>query len=97
MHSTCQDHYFTSLDNNTATAVAISQNYYFAALDFEKTIVYFEFKGGEGGVYFKEVRKFPRNIFKSNQGSLYVPEGEKFIVSTGIEADTSINVWSMRG
>lgn len=75
MHSTCQDHYFTFLDNNTATAVAISQNYYFAALDFEKTITYFEFKGGEGGIYFKEVKKFPRNIFKSNQGSLYVPEG----------------------
>lgn len=38
--------YFTSLDNNTATALVMSQNYYFAALSFDKTIAYYEFKGG---------------------------------------------------
>lgn len=96
-HSACQDQYFTSLDNSTATAVALSPNYYLAALDFDKTIIVFEFKGGEGGVYFKMVRKFPRNIFKGNQGSLHVPEHERFVVSTGVEADTSISVWSMEG
>ena len=54
--------------------MAIGSNYYYACLDFEKTIVYFEFKG-EAGVYFKEVRKFPRNIFRSNQGTMSVPDG----------------------
>jgi hypothetical protein len=97
LHTSCQEHFFTSLDNNSATAVAIGQQYYYAALDFEKTIVYFEFKGGEGGVYFREVRKFPRSIFKNNQGSMHVPDGERFIVTTGLESDTTINVWSMQG
>ena len=95
--ASCQDQYFTSLDNSTATAVAISSNYYFAALDFDKTIVVFEFKGGEGGVYFKMVRKFQRNSFKGNQGSLFVPDHERFIVSSGVEADTTISVWSLQG
>lgn len=96
-HTPFNQQFFTTLDNNSATAVAISPNYYFAALDFEKTIIYFEFKGGEGGVYFREVKKFPRNIFKGNQGSMHVPDSERFVVSTGIEADTTINVWSMNG
>ena len=73
-HTACSEHFYTTLDNNTATAVAIGSKYYYAALDFEKTIVYFEFKGGEGGVYFKEVKKFGRNLFKSNQGTMFVPE-----------------------
>ena len=72
-HTACSQHYYTSLGNNCATAVAISPHFYFACLDFEKTIVYFQFKG-EGGVYFKEVKKFNRNIFKGNQGSMHVPQ-----------------------
>lgn len=48
-----QDRYFTSLDNNNASAVMIGNQYYYAALTFEKTISYYEFKGGEGGVYFR--------------------------------------------
>lgn len=77
--------------------MAIGENYYYACLDFDKTVVYFEFKGGEGGVYFREVRRFGRNLFKNNQGSMHVGQGEKYIVTTGMEADTSINVWSMTG
>jgi hypothetical protein len=44
-HSPCNDHYYTSLENNCASAVAIGSNYYYACLDFEKTIAWFEFKG----------------------------------------------------
>lgn len=40
------DRFFVSLDNNTATAITIGKHYYYAALDFDKTIVYYEFKGG---------------------------------------------------
>lgn len=72
LHTTCQEMYFTSLDNNTATALAISSNFYFVALSFDKTIAYYEFKGGEGGVYFREVKKFGRNIYKGTQGALSV-------------------------
>lgn len=96
-HTPSPDLYYTSLDNNTATALAISPNYYFAALSFDKTIAYYEFKGGEGGVYFREVRKFARNLYRGTQGALAVGEGERFVVGTGIEADTTINVWSMQG
>ncbi len=53
--------------------------------------------GGEKGIYFREVRKFARNLYKSDISSLYVPESEKFIVGTGSAADTVINVWSMEG
>jgi hypothetical protein len=91
------ERFFTSLGNNTATALAISPNYFFVALDFEKTIAYFEFKGGEQGIYFREVKKFARNIFKDNQSSIFVADSEKFIVSAGELSDTSINVWSMDG
>lgn len=69
-HST-PEKFFVSLDNNGASAVCIGENYYYAALTFDKTIVCFEFKG-EGGVYFKEVFRFPRNIFKANPGSMQV-------------------------
>lgn len=41
IHSSFGDPSFTSLGNNTATALAITQQHYFAALDFEKTIVGF--------------------------------------------------------
>lgn len=71
--SSCQERYFTSLDNNTASAIAIGTQYYYVALTFEKTIAYYEFKGGEGGIYFREVNRFARNIYKSNISSLYVP------------------------
>jgi hypothetical protein len=71
-HQPAPDLFHTSLDNNTATAVAISPNYYFAALSFDKTIAYYEFKGGEGGVYFREVKRFGRNIYKGAQGALAV-------------------------
>ncbi len=40
--------YFVSLDNNTPTAVCIGSKYYYAALGFDKTIVYFEFLGEKG-------------------------------------------------
>ena len=96
-HSPSPDQFFTSLDNNTATAVAISLNFYFAALSFDKTIAYYEFKGGEGGIYFREVKKFARNIYKGEQGTLAVGDNERYLVSTGIEADTTVNVWSMDG
>ena len=43
-HST-PEKYFVSLDNNGASAVCIGENYYYAALTFDKTIVYYEFKG----------------------------------------------------
>jgi hypothetical protein len=43
------------------------------------------------------VRRFGRNLFKNNQGSMHVGQSEKYIVTTGMEADTSINVWSMTG
>lgn len=95
--SACQDRYFTSLDNNTASAITIGNKYYYAALTFDKTIAYFEFKGGEGGIYFREVRKFARNIYKTDASSIYVPESENYIVTSGSEADTVINVWSMDG
>lgn len=39
-HST-PEKYFVSLDNNGASAVCIGQNYYYAALTFDKTIVYY--------------------------------------------------------
>ena len=97
LHAPAPEMYFTSLENNTATALAITPNFYVAALSFDKTIAYYEFKGGEGGVYFREVKKFARNIYKGSQGNLAVSESEKFIVSTGIEADTTISVWSMSG
>ena len=77
--------------------MALGTQYYYACLDFDKTIVYFEFKGGENGVYFREVRRFQRNLFKNNQGTMHVPQSEKYIVTTGMESDTSINVWSMAG
>lgn len=32
--SPCQDRYFTSLDNNQASAIAIGNKYYYAALNF---------------------------------------------------------------
>ena len=38
--------YFISLDNNGASALDIGNNYYYAALTFDKTIVVYEFKGG---------------------------------------------------
>ena len=41
------------------------------------------FKGGENGVYFKEVAKFDRNILKTDASSLYVSESEKYIVTSG--------------
>ena len=37
----CQDRYFTSLDNNQSSAVAIGSKYFYAALNFEKTIAYY--------------------------------------------------------
>jgi hypothetical protein len=43
------------------------------------------------------VAKFSRNIYKSDASSIYVPENEKYIITTGSEADTVINVWSMKG
>ena len=73
--SACQDRYFTSLDNNQASAVAVGNKYFYAALTFDKTIAYYEFLGGEKGVYFREVQKFSRNLYKSDLSSLYVPEG----------------------
>ncbi len=75
LHAPAPEMFFTSLENNTATALAIGSNYYFAALSFDKTIAYYEFKGGEGGVYFREVKKFGRNIYKGTQGNLAVSEG----------------------
>lgn len=93
----CQDRYFTSLDNNTASAICIGSNYYYAALTFDKTIAYYEFKGGEGGIYFRQVKKFARNIYKTDASSIFVPESEKYIVTSGSEADTVVNIWSMGG
>lgn len=95
--SPCQDRYFTSLDNNQSSATAIGPKHYYTALNFEKTIAYYEFLGGDNGVYFREVRKFARNLYKSDLSSLYVPESERFIVGTGSGADTVMNVWSMGG
>lgn len=40
------DKYFTSLDNNGASAVAIGDRYYYVALTFDRTIAYYDFKGG---------------------------------------------------
>lgn len=65
------ERYYVSLDNNGASAVCIGEHYYYAALTFDKTIVYYEFKG-ESGVYFKEVAKFQRNILKSNASAIHV-------------------------
>ena len=46
---------------------------YNAALNFDRTIVCYEFIG-ENGVYFKESKKFFRNILKSDASAIYVPE-----------------------
>ena len=51
--SHCNQRYFTSLENNTASTVAIGSRYLYTALDFEKTIAYYEFLGGQKGIYFK--------------------------------------------
>jgi hypothetical protein len=93
----CEDRFHISLDNNNATAIAIGTNYYYAALKFDKTISYYEFKGGENGVYFKEVKKFNRNLYKTDLNSLYVNDQETFIVGTGSENDTQVYIWSMNG
>lgn len=69
-----QQRFFVSLDNNTATAIAIGSKYYYASLNFDKTIVYYEFLGGVDGVYFKEIYRFPRNTLKSDAGNMWVPE-----------------------
>lgn len=37
----CQDRYFISLENNQSSAIAIGTKYYYAALNFEKTIAYY--------------------------------------------------------
>jgi hypothetical protein len=37
----CQDRYFTSLDNNQSSAITIGNKYFYAALNFEKTIAYY--------------------------------------------------------
>lgn len=89
--------YFTSLGNSSASALAIGQRYYYVALTFDRTIVYYDFKGGENGVYFKEVCRFPRGVLKSNAQSLYVPENENYIISCGSESDTTIDIWSLKG
>ena len=60
------------------------------------TIIYYEFVG-EKGQYFRESKKFPRNILKSDASSIYVSDEEKYIITSGSEADTTINIWSMRG
>lgn len=88
--------YFVSLDNNTPTAVFIGSKFYYVALGFDKTIAYYEFVG-EKGVYFQEVKRFFRNILKSDASAIYVPESEKFIITAGSQADTTLNVWSMKG
>lgn len=90
------ERYYVSLDNNGASAVCIGQRYYYAALTFDKTIVYYEFKG-ESGVYFKEVAKFQRNILKSNASAIHVSKNETYIITAGSGADTVIDVWSMKG
>ena len=65
--------FFVSLDNNSATAITIGSKYYYAALDFDKTVVYYEFKGGVNDIYFKEIHRFARNSLKSNAGKIWVP------------------------
>ena len=37
----CSERFYTSLDNNSASAVEIGHKYYYAALSFDKTIAYF--------------------------------------------------------
>lgn len=95
--SPCNERYFTSLDNNTASALAIGSKYLYVALDFDKTVAYYEFLGGQKGIYFKEICRFPRNIYKSQLCSLHVSDSEKFVIGTGSGADTVINLWSMTG
>ncbi len=48
-------------------------------------------------MYFHEAKKFFRNILKSDASAIYVPEDEKYIISAGSQADTTLNVWSMKG
>lgn len=88
--------YFVSLDNNTPTAVFIGTKYFYAALNFDRNVVYYEFLG-EKGQYFQEVKRFPRNLLKSDASAIWVPQDEKFIITAGSQADTTLNVWSMKG
>lgn len=41
-----QERFFTSLDNNNASALTMGNQYYYVALTFDKTIAFYEFKGG---------------------------------------------------
>jgi hypothetical protein len=88
--------YFISLGNNGASALCIGDKYYYVALTFDNTIAYYEFKG-EHGVYFREVCKFQRNLLKSYANAIHASSNEKYIITTGSEADTVVNVWSMNG
>ena len=48
-------------------------------------------------MYFKEFKKFPRNLFKSSANSLHISQNETYLITTGSEADTIVNVFSMNG
>ena len=89
--------YFVNLGNNSASAVDMGKKYYYACLSFDKTIAIYEFKGGENKTYFKEVKTFSRNILKSTASCLHVSPSEQYLITTGSENDTVVDVWSMNG
>ena len=41
--------------------------------------------------------RFKRDLYKSEASTIWVPENESFIVTSGSGADTVVNVWSMSG
>jgi WD40 repeat protein len=91
----CKKGYFALED--VASAVAIGDKHYFAALEFERTIVYYEFVG-QGGVYFKMVNRFKNKyLHKEPIMAMQVDDKESSIVTVGGGSDTFIRVWNLKG
>lgn len=79
------------------TAVAIGDQHYFVALEYDRTICYYQFVGSDG-VYFKLVNKFKNKfLHKEPIMAMHVDDKETFIVTVGAMADTFIRVWSLKG
>lgn len=89
--------YFVSLGNNSASALFIGKELYYVCLSFDKTIAIYQFLGGENKTYFKEHKRFQRNIFKSQASCLHVSPSEQYLITTGSESDTVVDVWSTNG
>mgnify|MGYP003685623415 CR=1 FL=1 len=67
------ERFYTSLENNTGTALAIGKKHFYVALGFDKTIAIYDFLGGKDGVYFQLFNRFERNILNSDAKVIAVP------------------------